>query len=84
MAGEIGGGRDVRGGGIMGGKKRRNCLAAPAERGRAHAPGYDIRTAAKGLLPWSFVEERMATAREYWVARVDPDGRPYLAPVWEL
>jgi hypothetical protein len=59
-------------------------LAEPAERSRPHAPGYGIRRDAKGLLPWSFVEERMAAAREYWVATVDPDGRPHLTPVWGL
>jgi hypothetical protein len=68
----------------MGGRKRRNRLAEPAERGRPHAPGYGIRTDAKGLLPWSFVEERMAAASEYWVATVHPDGRPHLTPVWGL
>jgi pyridoxine/pyridoxamine 5'-phosphate oxidase len=68
----------------MDGRKRRDRLAEPAERGRPHAPGYGIRTDAKGLLPWSFVEERMAAAREYWVATVDPDGRPHLTPVWGL
>jgi pyridoxine/pyridoxamine 5'-phosphate oxidase len=68
----------------MDGRKRRDRLAEPAERGRPHAQGYGIRTDAKGLLPWSFVEERMAAAREYWVATVDPDGRPHLTPVWGL
>ncbi len=59
-------------------------MAEPAERGRPHAPGYGIRTDANGLLPWSFVEERMAAAHEYWVATVHPDGRPHLTPVWGL
>ena len=43
-----------------------------AERGRPYAPGYGIPTNAKGLLPWSFVEERMVAARDYWVATVHP------------
>jgi hypothetical protein len=68
----------------MGRRTRRNRLAEPAERSRPHAPGYGIRREAEGLLPWSFVEERMAAAREYWVATVDPDGRPHLTPVWGL
>jgi hypothetical protein len=55
-----------------------------AERGRPYAPGYGIPTNAKGLLPWSFVEERMVAARDYWVATVHPDGRPHLTPVWGL
>jgi len=36
------------------------------------------------MLPWSFVEERMSTARNYWVATVGPAGRPHLTPVWGL
>jgi hypothetical protein len=55
-----------------------------AERSRPYAPGYGIPTDAKGLLPWSVVEERMIAAREYWVATVHPAGRPHLTPVWGL
>jgi len=68
----------------MGGRKRGTSLAEPTERGRPHAPGYGIRTDAVGLLPWSFVEERMAAAREYWVATVHPDGRTHRSQVWGL
>lgn len=55
-----------------------------AERSRPYAPGYGVPTNPKGMLPWSFVEERMVAAREYWVATVYPDGRPHLTPVWGL
>ncbi len=58
-----GGDDDVHGRGIMGGRERRSRLAEPEEPGRPHAPGYGIRPDAEGLLPWSFVEERMAAAR---------------------
>jgi nitroimidazol reductase NimA-like FMN-containing flavoprotein (pyridoxamine 5'-phosphate oxidase superfamily) len=34
------------------------------------------------MLPWSFVEERMSAARNYWVATVLPTGGPHLTPVW--
>lgn len=47
-------------------------------------PGYGIPSGSEGLLPWGFVEERMANARKYWVATVRPDGRPHLTPVWGL
>ncbi len=59
-------------------------MAEPVERGRPHVPGYSIPSDFEGLLPWSFVEERMAVAHDYWVATVDPDGRPHLSPVWGL
>jgi PPOX class probable F420-dependent enzyme len=47
------------------------------------AYGVD-RAATAGLLPWSYVAERMASARNYWVATTRPDGRPHVSPVWGL
>jgi len=44
--------------------------------------GYGIPEHEEGLLPWSFVEERMSAAINYWVATVDPKGRPHATPVW--
>jgi hypothetical protein len=44
--------------------------------------GYGIPASVKGTLDWSFVEERMAGARNYWVVTVRPDGRPHAMPVW--
>lgn len=54
------------------------------EPGRPHAPGYGIPSDPEGLLPWSFVDERMADARTFWVVTVHPEGRPNLTPVWGL
>jgi hypothetical protein len=48
---------------------------------RPHVPGYGIPKAGKGMLPWSFVDERMAQARNYWVCTTRPDGRPHARPV---
>ncbi|MEX2144343.1 MAG: hypothetical protein WD740_07085 [Anaerolineales bacterium] len=44
---------------------------------RPFMPGYGIaaETEGAGLLPWSFVEERMATAHNYWVSTAGPRGR---------
>jgi nitroimidazol reductase NimA-like FMN-containing flavoprotein (pyridoxamine 5'-phosphate oxidase superfamily) len=33
-------------------------------------------------LPWSWAEERLLGAHNYWLATVGADGRPYLRPVW--
>jgi len=33
-------------------------------------------------LPWSWAEERLAAARNYWIATTRPDGRPHARPVW--
>jgi general stress protein 26 len=43
--------------------------------------GYGIPKTAKGMLPWSFVEEKMASARNYWVSTTRPDGSPHARPV---
>lgn len=45
---------------------------------------YGISSAEQGMLPWSWVDERMEAARNYWVCTVRPDGRPHAAPVWGL
>jgi PPOX class probable F420-dependent enzyme len=45
---------------------------------------YGLRPAAAGLLPWGGVTERLAAARNYWVATTRPDGRPHAVPVWGL
>ena len=57
---------------------------SPEVRSRPYAPGYGIPTGPRGMLPWSFVEERMIAARDYWVATVLPTGGPHLTPVWGL
>lgn len=50
--------------------------------GRPYMPGYGISPEDAGLLPWSFVDERMTSARNYWISTIRPDGRPHAAPVW--
>jgi nitroimidazol reductase NimA-like FMN-containing flavoprotein (pyridoxamine 5'-phosphate oxidase superfamily) len=49
-------------------------------------PGYGILAANEGtgLLPWSWVEERLARSRSYWLATVTPSGAPDLMPVWAV
>jgi nitroimidazol reductase NimA-like FMN-containing flavoprotein (pyridoxamine 5'-phosphate oxidase superfamily) len=42
---------------------------------------YGIPKDPKGMLPWSFVEERMAKARNYWLSTTRPDGTPHARPV---
>ena len=51
---------------------------------RPHMPGYGIAgpTEGRGLLPWSWAEERLTRSHDYWVATVRADGRPHLMPVW--
>lgn len=46
--------------------------------------GIQAPESGSGLLPWSQVDERMATARNYWIGTTRPDGRPHTMPVWGL
>jgi general stress protein 26 len=48
------------------------------------AAGYGVPATTDGQLPWSYVDERMAAARNYWVATTRPDGRPHAMPMWGL
>jgi pyridoxine/pyridoxamine 5'-phosphate oxidase len=48
------------------------------------APGYGIAADDDGLLPWDWVTQRMAAARNYWLATASPEGVPHAAPVWGL
>ena len=43
--------------------------------------GYGIPKDSKGVLPWSWVEERLTKAKNYWVSTTRPDGRPHTRPV---
>jgi hypothetical protein len=53
-----------------------------AGRDRPDIPGYGIPESDDGLLPWSWVDERLAEATQYWIASVRPDGRPHAVPTW--
>jgi hypothetical protein len=43
---------------------------------------YGIQDDAQGLLGWSWATERLARARNYWVATTRPNGSPHAMPVW--
>jgi PPOX class probable F420-dependent enzyme len=60
-------------------------VATPAAR-RPYMPGYGIAgpDEGRGLLPWSWAEERLTGSRNYWVVTVWPDGRPHAMPVWAV
>jgi general stress protein 26 len=36
---------------------------------------------APDLLPWSYVEERLVPALNYWITTIGPGGRPHARPV---
>ncbi|TYL37475.1 pyridoxamine 5'-phosphate oxidase [Natronococcus pandeyae] len=43
---------------------------------------YGIPEREEGMLPWTFVEEKMGSDRSYWVTTIRPDGRPHVRPTW--
>lgn len=51
---------------------------------RPYMPGYGLPSAdsGRGLLPFSWAEERLSRARNYFLSTVRPDGRPHMMPVW--
>jgi hypothetical protein len=42
---------------------------------------YGLPAHTEGLLPWSYVRQRMSDAKYYWIATVSPDGHPHATPV---
>lgn len=48
---------------------------------RPHFPAGYVNH-PKALLPWSYVEQRLTDAKDYWVCSVSPDGRPHAIPTW--
>jgi nitroimidazol reductase NimA-like FMN-containing flavoprotein (pyridoxamine 5'-phosphate oxidase superfamily) len=51
---------------------------------RPYMPGYGTLPAeeGRGLLPWSWAQQRLASSHDYWLATVTPHGAPHLMPVW--
>lgn len=51
---------------------------------RPHIPGYGIagENEGRGLLPWSWAEQRLTKSWNYWVATSRADARPHVMPVW--
>ena len=51
---------------------------------RIQAPGYGFPTSQKGLLAWSWAEQRLKKSHNYWITTVKPDGSPHTMVVWGL
>jgi len=51
---------------------------------RPTMPGYGISQGPRGLLPWSWAEERIARSRNFWLSTTRPDGRPHAMAVWAI
>lgn len=64
-------------------KKTSSRFKAPTA-SRPHAPGYGFPETTKGLLPWSWAEQRLKRSHNYWITTVKPDGSPHTMVVWGL
>lgn len=51
---------------------------------RPHMPGYGLPGGTKGLLPWTWAEQRLKRSHNYWISTCRPDGTPHLMIVWGL
>ncbi|HEX5415622.1 MAG TPA: pyridoxamine 5'-phosphate oxidase family protein [Chloroflexota bacterium] len=45
-------------------------------------PSYGIPNDESGLLPWSWVTERLENEPLIWMSTTRPNGRPHVKPVW--
>jgi hypothetical protein len=46
--------------------------------------GYLQEGRLNGYVPWSHVQDRMSSAKSYWISTTRPDGRPHTTPVWGM
>jgi len=51
---------------------------------RIATPGYGFPKGTKGLLPWSWAEQRLKKSHNYWIVTVKPDGSPHAMVVWGM
>ena len=58
--------------------------AAKPQSSRPHATGYGFPKGKKGLLSWSWAEQRLKKSHNYWITTVKPDGSPHTMVVWGL
>ncbi len=47
-------------------------------------PGYGVPARGGILLPFSFAEQRLTQAHNYWLSTVGADGAPHLTVVWAV
>ncbi len=47
-------------------------------------PGYGMPNGTKGLLPWTWAEQRLTRSHNYWLTTSRPDARPHTMIVWGI
>jgi Pyridoxamine 5'-phosphate oxidase len=65
--------------------KRKSASSQPKS-SRIHAPGYGFPEATKGLLSWTWPEQRLKKSHNYWIMTVTPGKpvKPHAMVVWGL
>jgi hypothetical protein len=67
--------------------KKKNTSSRKPKSSRIHAPGYGFPTSTKGLLPWTWAEQRLKKSHNYWLTTVtssSPQASPHTMVVWAL
>jgi len=69
--------------------KTKTKRAKQPKSSRPHAPGYGFPKGTKGLLSWSWADQRLKKSHNYWITTikpttVKPDGSPHTMVVWGL
>jgi hypothetical protein len=64
--------------------KKVSRSSATPKASRPQAAGYGFPQTTKGLLPWSWAEQRLKKSHNYWITTVKPDGSPHTMVVWGL
>ena len=47
-------------------------------------PGYGLPEGTRGLLPWTWADQRLKKSHNYWITTVKPDASPHTMVVWGL
>lgn len=56
--------------------------ATPKATRPALPSGYGLPKTKQGMLPWSFVDEQLTAARDFWVATASTQGHVHAVPLW--
>ena len=64
--------------------KKQKASSTTPKSSRPYAQGYGFPKDTKGLLPWSWAEQRLKKSHNYWITTVKPDGSPHTMVVWGL
>lgn len=58
--------------------------SAKPKASRPQAGGYGFPESSKGLLPWSWAEQRLKKSHNYWITTVKADHSPHTMVVWGI